>query len=74
MVLAIIATGFLSFGLWAHHMYATGIAPLAMGYFAAASTVIAIPTGVQVVGWVATLWSGQPDWRTPLAVRARRDS
>ena len=66
VVLAIIATGFLSFGLWVHHMYATGLSPLAMGYFAAASTVIAIPTGVQVVGWVATMWSGRPLWRTPL--------
>jgi cytochrome c oxidase subunit I+III len=66
VVLAIIATGFLSFGLWVHHMYATGLSPLAMGYFAAASTVIAIPTGVQVVGWVATLWTGRPLWRTPL--------
>jgi cytochrome c oxidase subunit I+III len=66
VVLAIIATGFLSFGLWAHHMYATGISPMALGYFAAASTVIAIPTGVQVVGWVATLWYGRPLWRTPL--------
>jgi cytochrome c oxidase subunit I+III len=66
VVLAIIATGFLSFGLWAHHMYATGISPMALGYFAAASTIIAIPTGVQVVGWVATLWVGRPLWRTPL--------
>jgi cytochrome c oxidase subunit I+III len=66
VVLAIIATGFLSFGLWAHHMYTTGLAPMALGYFAAASTVIAIPTGVQVVGWVATLWTGRPIWRTPL--------
>jgi cytochrome c oxidase subunit I+III len=65
-VLAIIATGFLSFGLWAHHMYTTGLSPVALGYFAAASTVIAIPTGVQVVGWVATLWTGRPVWRTPL--------
>jgi cytochrome c oxidase subunit I+III len=67
VVLAIIATAFLSFGLWVHHMYATGLSPMAMGYFAAASTVIAIPTGVQVVGWLATLWSGRPLWRTPLA-------
>jgi cytochrome c oxidase subunit I+III len=66
VVLAIVATAFLSFGLWVHHMYATGLSPLAMGYFAAASTVIAIPTGVQVVGWVVTLWSGRPVWRTPL--------
>ncbi len=67
VVLAIIATAFLSFGLWVHHMFTTGLSPLAMGYFAAASTVIAIPTGVQVIGWVATLWSGRPHWRTPLA-------
>ena len=66
VVVALIATGFLSFGLWAHHMFTTGLSPLAMGYFAAASTVIAIPTGVQVVGWVATLWTGRPLWRTPL--------
>jgi cytochrome c oxidase subunit I+III len=66
VVLAILATAFLSFGLWVHHMYATGLSPMAMGYFAAASTVIAIPTGVQVVGWMATLWSGRPLWRTPL--------
>ncbi|HYC33024.1 MAG TPA: cbb3-type cytochrome c oxidase subunit I, partial [Gemmatimonadales bacterium] len=66
VVLAIIATAFLSFGLWVHHMYATGLSPLAMSYFAAASTVIAIPTGVQVVGWVATLWTGRPMWRAPL--------
>ncbi|MDQ3137974.1 MAG: cytochrome c oxidase subunit I, partial [Gemmatimonadota bacterium] len=66
VVLAIIATGFLSFGLWVHHMYTTGLSPMALGYFAAASTVIAIPTGVQVVGWVATLGSGRPLWRAPL--------
>jgi cytochrome c oxidase subunit I+III len=66
VVLAIIATAFLSFGLWVHHMFATGLSPMAMGYFAAASAVIAIPTGVQVVGWLATLWSGRPVWRTPL--------
>jgi cytochrome c oxidase subunit I+III len=66
VVLAIIATAFLSFGLWVHHMYTTGLSPLAMGYFAAASTVIAIPTGIQVVGWVATVWTGRPFWRSPL--------
>jgi cytochrome c oxidase subunit I+III len=63
---AIIATGFLSFGLWAHHMYTTGLASLATGYFAAASSVIAIPTGVHVANWTATLWRGRPAWRTPL--------
>ncbi|MGH7718615.1 MAG: cbb3-type cytochrome c oxidase subunit I, partial [Gemmatimonadaceae bacterium] len=66
MVLAIIATGFISFGLWVHHMFATGLSAVAMGFFAAASMVIAIPNGVQVFGWIATIWAGRPAWRTPL--------
>jgi cytochrome c oxidase subunit I+III len=66
MVLAIVATGFLSFGLWVHHMYATGLSPMAMGFFAAASMAVAIPSGVNVFGWIATLWAGTPVWRTPL--------
>ena len=66
VVLAIVATGFLSFGLWIHHMYTTGLSPVAMGYFSAASMMIAIPTGVQVAGWIATFWTGRPLWRTPL--------
>src|SRR5690606_7666474 len=45
VVLAIVATGFLSFGLWVHHMYTTGLSPVAMGYFSAASMMIAIRTG-----------------------------
>jgi cytochrome c oxidase subunit I+III len=66
VVLAIIATGFLSFGLWVHHMFTTGLSPVAMGFFAAASLMIAIPSGVQVFSWIATLWLGRPTWRTPL--------
>jgi cytochrome c oxidase subunit I+III len=66
MVLAIVATGFISFGLWVHHMFATGLPPLGMSFFAAASMLIAIPAGVQVFGWIATLWLGRPVWRTPL--------
>ena len=66
MVLAIVATSVLSFGLWVHHMFTTGLAPVAMGFFTAASLMIAIPSGVQVFGWIATLWTGRPVWRTPL--------
>src|SRR5690606_12369576 len=66
VVLAIVATGFLSFGLWVHHMYTTGLSPVAMGYFSAASMMIAIPTGIQVAGWIATFWTGRPVWRAPL--------
>ncbi|HJR17532.1 MAG TPA: cbb3-type cytochrome c oxidase subunit I, partial [Gemmatimonadales bacterium] len=66
MVLSIVATGFLSFGLWVHHMFTTGLAAVAMGFFTAASLAIAIPNGIQVFGWIATLWGGRPVWRTPL--------
>jgi cytochrome c oxidase subunit I+III len=66
MVLAILAIGFLSFGLWVHHMFTTGISAVALGFFTAASLAIAIPNGVQVFGWIATLWSGRPVWRIPL--------
>jgi cytochrome c oxidase subunit I+III len=66
MVLSILATGFLSFGLWVHHMFTTGLAAVAMGFFTAASLAIAIPNGIQVFGWIATLWAGRPVWRTPL--------
>jgi cytochrome c oxidase subunit I+III len=66
MVLALVAIGFLSFGLWVHHMYATGLAPMGLGFFAAAGMAVAIPSGIQVAGWIATLWAGKPVWRTPL--------
>ncbi len=66
MVLSIIATGFMSFGLWVHHMFTTGLSSVAMGFFAAASLMIAIPNGVQLFGWIATIWNGRPVWRTPM--------
>jgi cytochrome c oxidase subunit I+III len=66
MVLSIVATGFLSFGLWVHHMFTTGLSPTALGFFVAASMIIAIPNGVQIFGWIATIYAGRPVWRTPL--------
>ncbi|MGN6512301.1 MAG: cbb3-type cytochrome c oxidase subunit I, partial [Lysobacteraceae bacterium] len=66
MVLALVATGFLSFGLWVHHMFATGLPPLGNSFYTAASMLIAIPTGVQIFCWIATLWSGKPIIATPL--------
>ncbi|HYD55033.1 MAG TPA: cbb3-type cytochrome c oxidase subunit I [Gemmatimonadaceae bacterium] len=66
MVLALVATGFLSFGLWVHHMYTVGLSPTALGFFAAVGAIVAIPSGVNVFGWIATLWAGKPVWRTPL--------
>ncbi|QBE64590.1 cytochrome c oxidase subunit I [Pseudoduganella lutea] len=66
MVLALIATGFLSFGLWVHHMFATNLPELGKAFFTAASLMIAIPTAVQIFCWIATLWTGRLHLRTPL--------
>ena len=66
LVLALIATGFISFGLWVHHMFATGLPQLGLSFFTAASMLLAIPSGVQVFCWIATLWAGRPRFDTPL--------
>ena len=66
LVLSLIATAFIAFGLWVHHMYATGLPQLGMSYFTAASMIISIPSGIQVFCWVATLVTGRLRWDTPL--------
>ncbi len=66
VALAAIAVGFLSFGLWVHHMFATGLPLLSLSFFSAASSAIAIPMGVQVFAWIATLWDGKPTLRVPM--------
>jgi cytochrome c oxidase subunit I+III len=66
VVLAAIAVGFLSFGLWVHHMFTTGLPLLSLAFFSAASTTIAIPMGIQVFAWIATLWEGKPALRVPM--------
>ncbi|MDP9021819.1 MAG: cbb3-type cytochrome c oxidase subunit I, partial [Actinomycetota bacterium] len=65
LVASMVAIGFLSFGLWAHHMFTSGLSPLVLSFFAAASMAIAIPAGVQIFAWLATIWSGRPVWKTP---------
>jgi len=59
VVLSIVATGFIGFGLWVHHMFATGLPQVAEAYFTAASMMIAITSGVQIFCWLATLWTGR---------------
>ncbi|HVL01572.1 MAG TPA: cbb3-type cytochrome c oxidase subunit I [Dongiaceae bacterium] len=59
IVVALIATGFFSFGLWVHHMFTTGIPALSMAFFSAASMAVAIPSGVQIFSWIATLASSR---------------
>ena len=66
LVLAVVGTAFLSFGLWVHHMYATGIPVLALALFSGASMAVAVPSGIQVFAWIATLWRGRPAMSTPL--------
>jgi cytochrome c oxidase subunit I+III len=66
MVLSLVATAFLSFGLWVHHMFATQIPELGKSFFTAASMIIAIPTALQIFCWIATLWLGRLNLRTPL--------
>jgi cytochrome c oxidase subunit 1 len=66
LVLSMIATGFIGFGLWVHHMFATGLPQLGSSFFTAASMMIAIPSGVQIFCWIATLWGGRPSFKTPL--------
>jgi heme/copper-type cytochrome/quinol oxidase subunit 1 len=59
IVLSIISIGFLSFGLWVHHMFATGLPRLGNSFFTASSMAIAIPSGAQIFCWIATLWDGK---------------
>jgi cytochrome c oxidase subunit I+III len=65
VVLALAGTGFLSFGLWVHHMFATGIPRLSLSFFSAASMAVAIPAGIQVFAWIATLAKGTLRYRPP---------
>ncbi|AZQ67478.1 cytochrome c oxidase subunit I [Silicimonas algicola] len=59
IVLSAVGTGFLSFGLWVHHMYTTGLPTLSLGFFSAASEAVVIPTGVQLFAFLATLMAGR---------------
>jgi cytochrome c oxidase subunit I+III len=64
---ALVTIAFLSFGLWVHHMFATGLPPLGMSFFTAASIMIALPTGLQIFCWIATLATGEKvSFKTPL--------
>jgi cytochrome c oxidase subunit I+III len=66
MVLSLIGTAFLAFGLWVHHMFAANLPELGKSFFTAASMLIAIPTAIQIYCWLATLWTGRLNFKTPL--------
>jgi cytochrome c oxidase subunit I+III len=66
MALSLMGTGLLAFGLWVHHMFTTGLPHLGSSFYTAASMAIAIPSGLQIFAWIATLWDGKPRFTTPL--------
>ena len=66
VVHALIAIGFISFGVWSHHMFATGIPILALSFFSAVSLLVTIPSGIQFFAWILTLWHGKVRFNTPL--------
>ncbi|HYC58731.1 MAG TPA: cytochrome c oxidase subunit I [Thermoanaerobaculia bacterium] len=66
MVLSQVATGFIGFGLWVHHMFTTGLPQSGESFFTAASMMIAIPSGIQIFCWIATIWMGRPVYKPPL--------
>ncbi|MBE3637625.1 cytochrome c oxidase subunit I [Mangrovicoccus algicola] len=66
IVLSAVAVGFLSFGLWVHHMFTTGLPAISLGFFSAASEAVVIPTGVQLFAFLATLMAGRVRMSVPM--------
>ena len=66
MVYAMVSIGLIGFVVWAHHMYTVGLSADVQAYFVAASLVIAVPTGIKIFSWIATMWGGSIEFRTPM--------
>ncbi len=66
VVLSLVSTGFIGFGLWVHHMFAAGLPRMGESFFTGATIMIAIPSGVQIFCWIATLWGGRPVFKSPM--------
>ena len=70
MVFSGIAIGFMGWGVWAHHMFATGLGPVAKSAFSLSTMFIAVPTGVKIFNWIGTMWGGRIRVTTPLLFAA----
>ena len=66
VVLSLVSTGILAFGLWVHHMFATGLPRVGYSFYTAASMAVSIPTGLQIFCWIATIWEGRPRLQVPM--------
>ncbi len=65
VAISTVATMILGFGVWVHHMFATGLPVMSLSFFSAASFVIAIPSAIAVFAWIATIWAGKPQFTVP---------
>jgi cytochrome c oxidase subunit 1 len=66
MVAATVCIGFISMSVWAHHMFTVGMSPAANGFFVLSTMAIAVPTGIKIFNWLATMWGGKIEFRTPM--------
>ena len=66
MVYAMAAIGFIGFIVWAHHMFTVGLSAEAQAFFVTSSMVIAVPTGIKIFSWIATMWGGSMEFKTPM--------